>query len=120
MISTGHGYWTSFYQVRDRHHCICLILRYFQPPGYGSIIVTYFKIKDSLPFLRILKGPMRYTHSLFHIFSASFAGNIPYFLFDRFVRWHVAQNVTSLWTAYFKPFQYKYWQIIASVRSSTG
>ena len=66
-------------------------------PITGSIIVTYVKIKLSFPFLHILWGPMRSTHSLFQgVSSASFAGNLPYFIIDRFVRWYVSQNVYSL------------------------
>ena len=37
------------------------------------------------------------THILFHgVSSDIFAGNLPYFFIDHFVRWHVSQNVTSL------------------------
>ena len=64
---------------------------------------------------------MRSTHSLFYgASSASLAGNSLYLLVDRFVCWRVSQYVTSLYTASFMPVQYKFWQIIASVRSSPG
>ena len=66
----------------------------------GYIILTAFNIIVYLPFLCILWGPLISKHSLFHgIYSASLAGILPYFLIDRFVRWHMSHSVTFLRTA---------------------
>ena len=41
-------------------------------------------------FIIMIQGPIRSTQTLFHgIYSASLADNLPYFIFDRFVRWQV-------------------------------
>ena len=61
----------SSYQVLNRHCFLDIIFCYFKPPGYGSIIVKYFKIRGSIHFLRILQGFVRSTHSLFHDISSA-------------------------------------------------
>ena len=121
-ISFGLGYlvshivWTKF--VID----IALLLLYYvvqNSPVTGSIIVMNFRFKFYFcSFILVNKGPIRSTQSLFHgISSASFAGNLPYFLFGRFLRWQVSQLVTYFWTSFLIPGQYKCWWIIASIIS---
>ena len=82
-ISTGHGYCTSHVVSTKFAFVIAFLSLYCfisNHPVTGSIIVTDFNIKGYLPFLRILLGPIRYTHSLFHgISSSSLADILPYF-----------------------------------------
>ena len=62
-------------------------------PVTGSIIVTAFRFKFYFfTFIIMTQGPIISTHSLFHVISsASLDGNLPYFIFDCFVRWQVSQ-----------------------------
>ena len=103
VISAGHVYWTShvvttrFSIVIDFLSLYCLFPNH---PVTGYIVVTYFTIRGSLHFLRILWGPMRSTHSLFcGISYASLSVILPYFNIDRFVCWHMPHSMTSLWTS---------------------
>ena len=60
--------------------------------------------------------PIRSTQILFRgISSNSLAGNLPYFLFDFFLRWKVLQLVNYFRTASLMPGLYKFWWIVASI-----
>ena len=75
----------SFYLVSNFYCFLIIILRYVNHPVTGSIIVISFQIIVSLPFVRILEGPMRSTHSLLHgISSSSSAGILTYFYWTFF------------------------------------
>ena len=64
---------------------------------------------------------MRYPHSLFYgISSANLVGNLPFFVVDCFVRWHMFHSMTSSWTIFLIPGHYKCWIIINSVLSNHG
>ena len=91
-------------------------------PVTGSIMVTAFRSKFYFfPYLLMTYGPTIYTHCLFHdIYSASLAGNLPYFIFDNFVNWRVSQFLTYFQTESIMMCQYKIWKIIASFISITG
>ena len=72
-------------------------------------------------FLHMTYGCIISTQSLFHdISSANLDGNLPYLLFDSFVRWKVSQLVTSLRMSYLILGQYKCLKIIVSVLSIPG
>ena len=124
MISIGHGYRTSHVVSTNFTVVIDLLSLYCVTSNHlvtGSIIVTDFKIRGSLNFLRILYRPMRSTHSLFHGVSFTIlSGILPYFSVDYFVCWHVSHPVTYFCMASLIIGQYKFWRIITSVQSSPG
>ena len=104
-ISIGIGYLDIHVVSTNFAIVIALLSSYYTTsthPVTGSIILTDFICNFYfLPLHRMTQSPIRYTHILFHgISSANWAGNLPYFLFDRFVRWQVSQSVTSFRTAY--------------------
>ena len=91
VISIGLGYLDS-HVVSTKFAIVITLLSSYRTtsnhPVTVLISVTAFKLKLSfLPFRHITLGTIISTQSLFHgISSASLAGNLPYFLFDRFVR----------------------------------
>ena len=99
----------SFNQVRDRYRFLSSYSTTSNHNVTGSIIVTDFICKFSfLNFLRMMQGPIISTQSLFRsIYSDILAGNLPYFLFDRFVHCQVVQLLTSLRTESMMLGQYK-------------
>ena len=72
----------------------CVILNH---PVIGYIIVTDFRFNFSLcHFLLVTWGAIISKQMLFHgIYSDSLAGNLSYFIFERFVRWQVSKLFTS-------------------------
>ena len=84
VISISHGFWTSHVVSTNFSIVIDFLLLYCVISNHrftGYIIVTVFKSSCSTPFLRILYGPTRSSHSLLHgIYPANLEGNLPYFL----------------------------------------
>ena len=91
MISVGLGYIVNHVVSTKFDIDITILSSYCSisdHPITGSIMVTAFRFEFYLcPFLLITYGPIIYTQSSLHgITSDSLAGNLPYFLFERFVR----------------------------------
>ena len=100
----------------------CHIASFLNHPVTLLIIVTDLRFKFYFfNLFRIMKMPIRSTHSLFHGISLdSLADNILYFQFDHFVHWKVTQLFTFFLTYFLMPGQYKYWKLFAPVLSITG
>ena len=100
VISIGLGYLDTRVVSSKFMIDIALLSWYFDisnHPVTWYITVTDFWYKFSFcPLLHTTWVPIISTHSLFHgIYSCFLAGNLPYFIFDRFVRWKVSQLVPS-------------------------
>ena len=97
VISIGLGYLCHILSSKFVIDIALLSLYYVisNHPVTGSIIIPNFRCKFYFCiFLPIIWDNIRSTNSLFHgISSANLAGNLPYFLFDNFVRWQVSQLV---------------------------
>ena len=83
MTFTGHEYRTR-HVVSTKYSIIIDFLSFHCVTSNhlvtGSIIVMSFNIRGSLPFIRILYGPMISTSSLFYgASSASLSDNLPFF-----------------------------------------
>ena len=91
MISIGLGYLDS-HEVSTKFAIVIAPLSSYRTTSNHPVVVlisvTAFKLKFSLlPFHHITLGTIISTQSLFHgISSASLDGNLPYSLFDFFVR----------------------------------
>ena len=82
-------------------------------------MVTAFRFKYYFCPLTIIKhGPIISTQIFPRgISSASLDGNLPYFIFDRFVHWQVSPIFTYFWTVFLMIGNYKCWKIISSILS---
>ena len=110
MISIGIGYLDSHVISTKWVISIAVLLLYCvtsNHPVTGSIMVTAFIFVFSFCLFLFIKWDLiRSTNSLFHgIFSGYLTGNLPYYIFDRFVCWQVSQLGTSFRTAYLMPGQ---------------
>ena len=89
VISTRQGYLTIHVVSTKLVIVITLLSIYCIISSHrvmGYTTVTDFNIKGSFPFLRILYGPIRSTHSLFYcVFSSILAGNLSYFCWPFFM-----------------------------------
>ena len=100
VISVDQGY--LVFHIASTHFenfitCLSLYCVISNYPVMGSITVTDFRFRSYFfPLIYIMYGPIRSTKSLFHSISPdNLSGNIPYFLFEIFVRWKVSQQITN-------------------------
>ena len=90
VMSIGHKYLANHVIYIKFTIVIYLLFLYWIIPNHtvmGYIIVADFNIKDSFPFLHILRETIRYTQSLFQgILSTNLSENLLYLFVERFVR----------------------------------
>ena len=118
MISIGLGYLVNHVVSNKFAIDFALLLSYCVILNHsvtGYIIVTDYIFNFSFcQFILMTQGPIWFTQALLYgISSSSLAGIL--LLFDRFLCMQMSQLITSFWTAFLIPGQYKCWKRIASV-----